>query len=473
MIAVLIIARFLLTVVFAVAGTTKIADPAGTRKALADFGVPEFLVRSVAVLLPLLELALAIALIPAASAGWAAAGVFAMLSLFTAAIGVNLARGRAPDCHCFGQLHSEPIGWKTIMRNAALAIVSALVVWQQAKHPGLSVVDAFEGFSRIEFAFLALAALAAFQLWFSLHLLRQNGRLFLRMEALEAKQAPSPQPPPPGLPINTPAPEFSLRALEGIFVTLAELMEESKSLVLAFVEPGCAHCDTLLPELAQWQEEHHDRISIVVISRGGVEPNRAKIRGLNLRNVLMQKNRETAESYMVTVTPTAVLLTNGQIASALAEGIDAIRSLVGRAILPPAVKKGDSAPSLVLADLTGNSVDLATLRGRRSLLLFWNPSCGFCQQMLPNVKTWENDRGDDSPELLVISSGSFEAIRAQGFRSRVLLDPHWGANQVFGAGGTPSAVLIDEDGKVASEVGAGADDVWALAGAVRSATAKA
>jgi thiol-disulfide isomerase/thioredoxin/uncharacterized membrane protein YphA (DoxX/SURF4 family) len=473
MIAALVIARLLLAGVFAVAGTAKIADLAGSRKTLVDFGLPEMLVRPLSILLPLFELACAIALLPAVSAWWGAVAVLAMLLLFTTAISVNLARGRTPDCHCFGQLHSERIGWKTIVRNAALATVSAFILWQRANHAGLGLLDTFERLSRVELALLSLAALAALQLWFSVHLLRQNGRLFLLVEALEAKQGPKPEPPPPGLPINTTAPEFSLKALEGSVVTLGELLDESKSLVLAFIEPGCAHCDTLLPELAQWQEEHDDLVSIVIVSRGKPEANRAKIAGLELRNVLLQNDRETAESYMVTVTPSAVLITNGQMASSVAEGIDAIRALVGRAILPPAVKKGDSAPSLVLADLTGQRVDLGTLRGRRSLLLFWNPSCGFCQQMLPDVKRWENDRGDGSPELLVISSGSFEDIHAQGFRSRVLLDPHWGANQVFGAGGTPSAVLIDEDGKVASEVGAGADDVWALTGAVRSATAKA
>jgi len=52
------------------------------------------------------------------------------------------------------------------------------------------------------------------------------------------------------------------------------------------------------------------------------------------------------------------------------------------------------------------------------------------------------------------------------FRSRVLLDPKSGANQIFGAWGTPSALIVDEDSRVASEVGAGASAVFNLAGAV-------
>ena len=38
------------------------------------------------------------------------------------------------------------------------------------------------------------------------------------------------------------------------------------------------------------------------------------------------------------------------------------------------------------------------------------------------------------------------------------------AHDVFGANGTPMAVLIDEEGKIASEVAAGAPAVLALAG---------
>src|ERR1700733_14968252 len=125
-----IISRLLLAVVFAIAGIAKLSDLGGTRKTLADFGVPEFLARGAALLQPLFELACAAALIPSISAWWGAAGVLAMLLLFTGAIVVNMARGRTRDCHCFGQLHSERIGWKTIVRNASLSAVAALVVWQ-------------------------------------------------------------------------------------------------------------------------------------------------------------------------------------------------------------------------------------------------------------------------------------------------------------------------------------------------------
>lgn len=466
----MLIARFALAAVFAVAGAAKLADPAGSRKSMVAFGAPALLAGPLAWLLPLAELACAIALIPAAWAAWGANGALALLALFTAGIGVSLARGRRPDCHCFGQLHSSPIGWKTVARNGALGAIAAVIVWQG---PGPGALEWWAGLDRFETAALAfgtaLAALAVFGLWTLVHLLRQNGRLLLRLEAVEAKLGidPSAKQPMPlqGLPVNSAAPAFSLSDLDGGTVTLDLLREPGKPLLLVFSEPGCGACEELLPQLAGWQREHAGRLAIVPISRGEAEVNRAKSEKHQLRNMLLQKDRETSEAYMATGTPSAVLITDGRIASPVALGSDAIRALVARAVLPPPVKQGDPAPALQLPDLDGRTVDLTTLKGRRTLLLFWNPSCGFCQKMLPDVKTWERNRPKDAPELLVISAGSSEANREQGFRARVLLDPDFGAGQVFTATGTPSAVILDEEGRVASGVGVGAEAVLALAGA--------
>jgi hypothetical protein len=52
-----------------------------------------------------------------------------------------------------------------------------------------------------------------------------------------------------------------------------------------------------------------------------------------------------------------------------------------------------------------------------------------------------------------------------GLRSTVVLDQEFATGQAFGTNGTPTAVLIDEQGKVATEVVAGAPAVLALAGA--------
>lgn len=461
---ILLILRLLLAATFAIAGVAKLADLAGSRQSLAGFGVPASLVRPLAWLLPAAELTGAVALIPLASAWYGASGVLALLCFFMAGIGISLARGRRPDCHCFGQLHSAPIGWKTLARNGVLAAMAALVVAHGPASPGAGVVSSLAAFSPLQAIVLALAGLAAFQSWSLFHLLRQNGRLMLRLEALESRLGAGAGPLPAGLPVDSPAPDFSLPGLDGEMVTLNMLHDKGRPVLLLFTEPACGACDLLLPEVARWQHDHADRLFIVPISRGSVEANLAKNNKHNVQHTLLQIDREIAKAYQADLTPAAVLVTSGRIASPVATGVEDIRGLVVRATLPPAVKQGDPAPALQLPDLDGKTVDLATLRGHRTLLLFWNPSCGFCQQMLADLKNWERNPLADAPELLVVSTGSAEANRQQGFRSKVLLDEYFAAGQVFGAGGTPAAVMLDEEGRVASEVGVGAPAVLTLAG---------
>src|ERR1700730_7205078 len=107
----LLAARFSLAAVFAVAGFLKLRDRQGSRSSLGDFGVPAALTGLAAVLLPLLELACAIALLSDRWAVPGAIGAIALLTLFIAGITANMARGRAPNCNCFGQLRSSPVSW--------------------------------------------------------------------------------------------------------------------------------------------------------------------------------------------------------------------------------------------------------------------------------------------------------------------------------------------------------------------------
>src|SRR5438270_103523 len=102
--------RLVLAAVFAVAGLAKLRDRDGTRTALAAFGAPAAAVPALSILLPLAELAVAGCLLvdPAVRPG--AAGALLLLAVFSLAIAVSLAGGRTPDCHCFGQVHSAPIG---------------------------------------------------------------------------------------------------------------------------------------------------------------------------------------------------------------------------------------------------------------------------------------------------------------------------------------------------------------------------
>ena len=514
----LLIARLVLAVVFVVAGLTKLADRAGSRQALIDFGVPARLATPGGLLLPLAELAVAVALIPLVSAWWGALGALVLLALFIVGIAFNLARGRKPDCHCFGQLYSKPIGWSTLVRNTILAAVAAFVVGFGYSHPGLSATGWFGALALMQWieliAGIIIVALLAGAGWLLLLMLRQQGRLLLRIENLEAQlQASStaaPQPaaqvPQPGLPVGSQAPAFALPGLYGETITLDFLRAADKPILLLFTDPGCGPCTALIPEVGRWQREYLGKLSVALISRGTPEANRAKVSEHGITQVLLQKDREVAEAYQDTGTPGAVLVRpDGTIGSPLVLGADAIRALVAQAVGLPALRSvpstptpttgtalptlpangngvpaaqaapakpevGDLAPAFALPNLNGKPVNLSDFRGSTTLVLFWRPSCGFCQRMLDDLKAWEAQPPKGAPKLLVVSTDSVESNRAMGLRSTVVLDAGGlSVGSKFGANGTPMAVLVDAQGKIASELAIGAPAVLKLADPERAA----
>ena len=122
-------------------------------------------------------------------------------------------------------------------------------------------------------------------------------------------------------------------------------------------------------------------------------------------------------------------------------------------------------PTLDLIDLSGNKVAAADFQGRNTLLLFWNPVCGFCRQMLQDLKHWETHPPPHAPALLLVSTGSIEDNLVMQLHSRVAVDETLLAGPAFGAHGTPMGVLVDAQGRIASDVVAGARAVMALANA--------
>lgn len=126
--AAVLAARLILAAVFAVAAAGKLADLTGSRATLAHLGIPGRLSGPLGTALPFLELATAIALVPDATAEAGAIAALALLLAFSLGITASIARGEAPDCLCFGQLHSEPVGRRTLGRNFALALLAGLVL---------------------------------------------------------------------------------------------------------------------------------------------------------------------------------------------------------------------------------------------------------------------------------------------------------------------------------------------------------
>src|SRR5215212_7147981 len=189
--------------------------------------MPDRSLAGLALLLSLAELATAVALLLQPSARWGAAAALVLLVVFVAGIAGAMARGREPDCHCFGRLSSAPAGRGTMIRNVLLAVPAVLVVaygagdavdtWLEARSPA-ELVTASAGIAAVVVAALCL------RLWPEKP---RRGREAARLQ-------PSGEPGRPGLPIGASAPNFALASVDGETITLSALLARGKPLVLLF-----------------------------------------------------------------------------------------------------------------------------------------------------------------------------------------------------------------------------------------------
>jgi thiol-disulfide isomerase/thioredoxin/uncharacterized membrane protein YphA (DoxX/SURF4 family) len=475
--ALLITARIVLCGVFAVAAWTKLADRRGTEEAVVAFGAPVRSARPLALAIPAAELTAAALLLPPATATAGAIVALGLLVVFSAAIALGLARGRTPECHCFGQLHSAPAGPKTLARNAVLAALAAFVLVDGGGASAVAWIGRLHGAGLVAF----VAGIAGCAVVFAgatafVTLLRSYGRVLVRLDRLERALSEAGievdddvalevLPPQAGLAPGTPAPAFAVGDVDGGVVSLDDLLAPRLPLLLVFASPHCGPCSALLPAVAEWQREHAGRVTVAVASDGSIEDVRADAQELGLVRMLVDEDGSLYRAFAARGTPGAVLIEpDGRVAGRVASGRDAIEMLLRDVLDAPGVPVGAPAPTVELRELDGDVVKLGSPSDRDSLLLFWNPDCGFCRAMHDDLLAWEASVNGHGPRLMVVSSGDPERTREDGFRSAVVLDPDFSAGDAFGAGGTPSAVLITADGRVGSTVAVGTPSVLELTG---------
>jgi thiol-disulfide isomerase/thioredoxin len=529
----LLVARLLLALVFAVAGAAKAANLSRTRRAAIDFGLPEKLAVPLGSVLPFLEILIALALLPGSTAWIAALAGLALLLLFAAGIAINLLRGRAPDCNCFGQLHSKPVSWSLVARDLAMASVAALIFVEGKANPGPSPLTWIMALRAEEAAGLALGVVTMGMMATSLVYVRRiagrQSSLLATVEAMkkvidedyaeppiEREDAAAPA---AKLPVGAPAPDFSLASLGNGQITLEDLLAPGKPVLLIFVSPHCSPCKLLLGDVGGWERDYHKRFTVALLTQGDLKANQDGMAGYGASIVLLQEASGVAAEYDARWTPAAVLIgPNGRIAAAITYGHEAIQELVSRIISTPDLRSDaraiaaavggtpvanggngnwtkaataasasqhsdanlqfstiiglrNPAPGFSLQDVNGSLVGNDDLLGLDTLLLFWDPKCPFCRAMSEDIAHWEASPPKRAPRLVFVSSGNADDVRAESirFKSLFLHDPELKVGALFGTHATPSAVLIDSEGMIASAAEAGRINVLALAGAPRPA----
>lgn len=118
------VAAVLLAATFAWAAGLKLADRSAVVATFAELRLRRPDVLAVAV--PSIELAVALALVTVPRVG--AAGALVLLVAFTVVLGRVIAGGAAVSCACFGASSSAPVGVVDLVRNTALAAVAVAIV---------------------------------------------------------------------------------------------------------------------------------------------------------------------------------------------------------------------------------------------------------------------------------------------------------------------------------------------------------
>jgi len=129
---------------------------------------------------------------------------------------------------------------------------------------------------------------------------------------------------------------------------------------------------------------------------------------------------------------------------------------------PSGLELGEFAPAFALPDSTGRIRSLADYIGRPTLLVFFNPGCGFCEQMAPRL----TEIPADGPQVVLVSRGDREThdrwAAEHGWTCDVVFEESWDVANSFGAGGTPMGYLLDAEGRIASALTAGAEGLLEL-----------
>lgn len=480
--------RLALAAVFGVASFGKLIDREGSEKALIDFGVPKALVPVFVFSLPLTEISIALSLFFVDVSWFGAIGAAGLFAVFTGGMVYQFAKGNAPNCHCFGQIHSEPVGVTSILRNVALLSVAVVLIVAGRANQGLNLATTRQDIMQFILG-IAVVGLLSAVLYFLWKISEQQTQIMRRIEFMELVGQDGGQVsrdemthPHEGLPIGGHFPDFELYDVNANLVSLTKIKEQGTPTLFFFVSPTCNPCKALVPEIERWRKDLFGKVNLILISNGKAKENVEKFGNNPMRPILLQNRREVADAAKAQWTPTAILMdANGRVASHATAGDAAIRDLIEQLKSEDLDgeftffannsdqghrhnKIGESIPQFSVPDLNGKIIDSDYFKGKQTLVTFWSLTCPFCTSMMEEIKNWDKTKGKDDPALVLFSEGDKQAHEEFQLSSPVILDEGYKTAAGFGMFGTPSAVLVNEEGKIISETAVGAANIWSLVG---------
>lgn len=321
-------------------------------------------------------------------------------------------------------------------------------------------------------------------------LVRQQGRLLLRLENLEARlpggsdHAANGAGTIRGLEVGTAAPPFRLPDAAGNEVALADF--RGKRVFLVHWSTECGFCELIAPDLAKLEPRlRRSGVELVLLSYGGPEENTrlASEHGLECP-ILLQRPGEQIELFRGLPTPVAYFLDEeARVSAPLAVGAEDVpvlaeKAAAGRKPLPSerglgqsriereGLKRGTRAPTFTLPDVHGRAVALEDYRGRHVMLVFSDPQCGPCDALITDLNALHRKHGDRELAIVMVGRGDAAANRAKvdelAVEFPVVLQQRWKLSKEYGIFATPVGFLIDDHGVIAANVARGGAEIVAL-----------
>lgn len=130
------------------------------------------------------------------------------------------------------------------------------------------------------------------------------------------------------------------------------------------------------------------------------------------------------------------------------------------------LEQGEPAPALELPGLDGEprSLDDLLASGRPLALVFTDPDCGACDQLIPELARLQRERAEDF-EIALVSRGTAAENRAKVERTpldNVLLQDDREIAMAYRVGAVPTALIVGADGRIASGLATGSSEIERL-----------
>lgn len=114
-------------------------------------------------------------------------------------------------------------------------------------------------------------------------------------------------------------------------------------------------------------------------------------------------------------------------------------------------------PDFTLTDSTGEEVEIASFKGKKTIMNFWASWCGPCQYEMPEFMKMDQaaEQGDYQVIMVNVTGGMETKERAEAFLkkeklsfSKLFFDTTGDAAMELSITGLPTTIFMDEDGEV-------------------------